>query len=173
VRLQLAHTADLGPELETARALMCDVFADELDDHDWEHALGGIHALAWEDNVLVGHGSVVQRHLLYEGRALRTGYIEAVAVRADRRRRGYGAAIMRPLERVIQRAYELGALGASDDGAPFYAARGWKLWQGQTWALTPQGVARTKDEDIYILEVAEELDRTRPLTCDYRDGALW
>ena len=33
-------------------------------DDDWEHGLGGIHALAYEDDELVGHASVVQRRLL-------------------------------------------------------------------------------------------------------------
>ena len=35
-----------------------------MTDDDWEHALGGIHALAWEDDVLIGHASVIQRRLM-------------------------------------------------------------------------------------------------------------
>jgi aminoglycoside 2'-N-acetyltransferase I len=34
---------------------------------------------------LVGHGAVVMRRLLHDAQALRTGYVEGVAVRADRR----------------------------------------------------------------------------------------
>ena len=45
---------------------------------DWEHALGGVHALLSEDGELIGHASVVQRRLLHGGRALRAGYAEAV-----------------------------------------------------------------------------------------------
>ena len=29
--------------------------------HDWEHALGGLHALMWEEAELVGHASLIQR----------------------------------------------------------------------------------------------------------------
>jgi len=146
-----------------------------MTDHDWEHALGGMHAIGWEAEQLVGHASVVQRRLLHGERALRTGYVEGVAVRADRRRRGYGAALMDPLERVVRGAYELGALGASDAGASFYAARGWQPWRGPTWALTPAGLVRTEEEDdcVYVLTVSAELDLDGELTCDWREGALW
>jgi aminoglycoside 2'-N-acetyltransferase I len=114
-----------------------------MTDDDWDHALGGMHALAWDRVRLVAHGSVVLRRILHGGYALRTGYAEAVAVRADSRRRGYGRAIMAALERVVRGGYELGALGASESGAPLYASRGWRRWQGRTWALTSSGVVRT------------------------------
>jgi aminoglycoside 2'-N-acetyltransferase I len=172
--VQVAHTADLDADtLRAARALLDDVFGAEMTDHDWEHALGGMHALVWEEGQLVGHASVVQRRLLHRDRALRTGYIEGVAVRADRRGRGYGAAMMDALERVVRGGYELGALAASVEGAGFYAARGWKRWLGETWALTPSGRTRTKDDDVYVMEVAVALDLTGELTCDWREGELW
>ncbi len=174
--LQVAHTADLDAAvLRAARALLYEVFGDEMTEDAWEHALGGIHALVWEEGRLVGHGSVVQRRLLYDGRALRTGYIEDVAVIADRRRRGHADAIMAALERIVRSAYELGALGATDDGAKLYTARGWKPWRGATWALTPDGRVRTAEEDgsVYVFEVAGPLDTTSELTCDWRDGDLW
>jgi aminoglycoside 2'-N-acetyltransferase I len=171
-----AHTADLDDEtLAAARALMAGAFGDEFTDEDWDHGLGGIHALAWEGDELVAHASVVQRRMLYRERALRTGYVEAVAVRADRRRRGHGASVMEPLERIIRNAYELGALGATDDGAALYRGRGWLRWEGRLAALTPEGVTRTADEEgfVYVLPVAAELDLTGELTCDWRDGDVW
>jgi aminoglycoside 2'-N-acetyltransferase I len=173
--VRTAHTADLDARtLAAARSLLHDVF-DDMTEHDWEHSLGGIHALAWEGEELVGHAAVVQRRLLHGGRALRTGYVEGVGVRADRRGRGLGAQLMRPLERVIRGAYELGALGATDDAAAFYAALGWQQWQGATWALTPGGVTRTPDEDggVYVLAVGPPLDLAGDLTCDWRDGDAW
>jgi aminoglycoside 2'-N-acetyltransferase I len=60
--IQTAHTGELDAEILAAgRALLEEVFEEGLDEHDWEHALGGMHALAWEDGVLVGHASVIQR----------------------------------------------------------------------------------------------------------------
>jgi aminoglycoside 2'-N-acetyltransferase I len=174
--LVVVHTADLDAEtLRAARALLADVFGPELTEQDWDHALGGMHALVFEAGQLVGHGSVIQRQLVHRGRALRTGYVEGVAVRADRQGRGYGAAVMEPLERIIRGAYELGALGASEAGAGFYAARGWRPWRGRTWALTPSGVVRTEqeDDDVYVMEVSGALDFDGDLTCDWREGDVW
>src|SRR3712207_8893328 len=45
------------------------------------------------------------------------GYVEGVAVRPDRRGRGHAAAVMSALERVVRSAYELGALGTTDEAA--------------------------------------------------------
>jgi aminoglycoside 2'-N-acetyltransferase I len=176
VQIQTTHTADLSrATLDAARALLDAAFHREFGDEDWDHALGGVHALAWDGDEMVGHGAVVQRRLLHRGRALRTGYVEAVAVRADRQRRGHGAAIVRTLERVIRAAYDLGALGTTDAAMPLYAALGWQLWQGPTSALTPSGVRRTPDDDggIYVLPVTVELDVAGELTCDWRDGDVW
>ena len=173
--VRTAHTSDLdAATLEAARALLYDVF-DDMTDQDWEHSLGGIHALAWEGAELVGHASVIQRRLLHGGRALRTGYVEGVGVRADRRGRGHGGAMMEALERVVRNAYDLGALGATDEGARFYAARGWRQWQGPSGALTPTGIQRTEDDDggIYVLPVTVSVDVTGELTCDWRDGDVW
>lgn len=174
--IKVAHTADLdAATLHAARALLDEAFGESMTDQDWDHALGGVHALAFDGGQLVGHGSVVQRRLIHRGRALRTGYVEAVAVRPDRRRRGVGGAVMEPLERIIRAAYDLGALGASDAGAALYRARRWTQWPGETWALTPSGVVRTADEDgdIYVMQAAVELDLEERLTCDWRDGDLW
>ncbi len=173
--VQIAHTADLEPAtLANARGLMLGAFDDFTED-DWDHGLGGMHALAYEDDDLVAHASVVQRRMLHGGRALRTGYVEAVAVRADRRRRGHGAAVMEPLERIIRNAYELGALGATDDGAALYTTRGWLRWEGRLSALTPSGVAHTPEEEgfVYVLPVDGPVDLTGELTCDWRDGDVW
>ncbi|MGH3685442.1 MAG: GNAT family N-acetyltransferase [Pseudonocardiaceae bacterium] len=173
--VRTAHTADLDVATRAAaRALLDEVFED-MTDHDWEHALGGVHALVWEGAELIGHASVIQRRLLHGGRALRTGYVEGVGVRADRRGHGHGAAMMTALERVVRGAYDLGALGAADEAAGFYAARGWKLWQGATSAFTPTGIVRTVEGDfcIHVFPLAVQLDLSGELTCDWRDGDLW
>ena len=174
--VRTAHTAELDATvLKAAQELLYEVFEGDLTDHDWEHCLGGVHALVWEGDQPVGHAAVVQRRLLHAGRAPRTGYIEGVGVRADRRRRGYGAAMMGALERVVRGAYEMGALASSDEALPFYAGRGWQLWQGPSFALTPEGVRRTEDDDgcIFVLPVSAVLDVTGELICDWRDGDVW
>ena len=173
--LRVAHTADLDAATRhAARALLDEVF-DDMTDEDWDHALGGMHALLWEGPELIGHASVVQRQLLYGGRAWRTGYVEAVAVRADRRRGGHGGTLMDVMERIIGGAYELGALGSTDAGAPFYAVRGWLRWLGPSSALSPDGIIATPDEEgsIYVLPVILPVDVSGELTCDWREGDGW
>lgn len=174
--LRVVHTADLEAGTRSAiRALLDGAFSN-MTDNAFENSLGGLHALLSDDGAgLIGHASVVQRHLVAGGRTLRTGYIEAVAVRADRRREGHGDRMMAALERVVRSAYQLGALGASREGARLYQARGWQLWQGASAALTPEGVRRTpgKDGSIYVLPAGPYLDLSGEIVCDWRPGELW
>src|SRR6185369_6678385 len=174
-QLHVAHTADLDAAARAAaRDLLFEVF-DDMTDEDWEHCLGGLHTLAYDGGDLIGHASVIQRRLVHGGRALRTGYVEGVAVRAGHRRRGVGAAMMAELERVIRGAYDIGALGTTDDGEPFYLARGWQLWRGASWAMTPDGVRRTADDDgaIYVFPNGADLDLDGDIMCAYRPGDVW
>jgi hypothetical protein len=101
--------------------------------------------------------------------------VEGVGVRADRRGRGHGAAMTDTLETVVRGAYEPGALGAADEAAAFYAARGWMLRRGPSSALTPSGIRRTGEDDgcIYVPPIQVPLDLSSQLTCDWRDGDLW
>jgi aminoglycoside 2'-N-acetyltransferase I len=177
--VRTVHTADLtAAQLAAIRTLLDDAFAGHPDgaftDADWDHTLGGLHILVLEGNEPIAHAAVVQRRLLHGGRALRTGYVEAVAVRADRRRRGHGGTAMAAAERIIRGGYDLGALGSSDEATAFYAARGWQIWAGRTSALTPSGLVPTPDVDgwIYVYPVAA-VDLRGELTCDWRDGDVW
>jgi len=175
IELRTAHTADLDASTMSAiRALLDGAFGG-ISAGTFENVLGGVHALVVEDGELTGHGSVVRRRLLHAGRALRTGYVEGVAVREDRRRQGHGAAMMSALERVVRSAYELGALGASVECGRLYTSRGWQLWRGPSSAMTPDGIRRTADKDgsIYVLPVAAPVDVSGELVCDWRHGALW
>ncbi|MFY0408489.1 GNAT family N-acetyltransferase [Solicola sp. PLA-1-18] len=171
--VQVAHTAHLEPRvLEAAHALLHDVF-DDLEPTDWQHCLGGLHALAWDGDLLVGHSALVQRRLVHGDRVLRCGYVEGVAVRTTHRRRGVGGLVMEPLERAADLAYDVGALASSDEGLAFYAARGWHRWEGRTAALTPDGVRPTPDDDgcIFLrpaLPASPDL-----LVCDWREGDRW
>jgi aminoglycoside 2'-N-acetyltransferase I len=169
------HTSELDADTRAAaRELLYAVF-DDMTEHDWEHSLGGLHALAMDGARVVGHAAIVQRRLLYGGRALRAGYVEGVAVHPEHRRRGYCGAMMAVVEGVARRAYDVAALGATDQAAAIYVSRGWQLWRGPSWALTPSGIRRTEDDDgaVYVLPLEVELDVRESLTCDWRDGDVW
>lgn len=173
-----AYTADLDDVvLGEIERLLDDAFAGAWDANDWEHTLGGVHVLVRDGGALVGHASVVQRRIVCGDRPLRTGYVEAVAVRSDRRREGIGSLAMDVAERVIVRAYDLGALsdGTGIDG--YYERRGWIRWRGPTAVVTPEGTARTPEEDGGVLVLrtptTPELDLGGTIACDWRPGDVW
>jgi len=162
-------------DVQAARALLWDVFGSEMTEDDWEHCLGGVHALVWDRGELIGHGSVIHRRLRHAGRALETGYVEGLAVRADRRGEGHGASMMAALEAVVRGNYELGALSSTEPAASFYASRGWRLWKGPSSVLSPRGIEPTPEDDggIFVLTVSTPVDTRGELTCDWRAGDLW
>ena len=170
-------TADLSPADRAAlRAFLDTAYDGRFDDEDWAHALGGVHVLATVDGELAGHAAVVQRQLVAGPDTVRTGFIEAVATAAARRRQGVGTAVMTEVERLVTGGHELGALSASEEGAALYAARGWRRWGGPLAALTLDGVVPTPDEAVFVLPTPTTpagLDTTARLVCDWRRGALW
>ena len=168
------HTADLSEaELHAVRGLLDDAFGD-FTDQDWEHALGGQHALVVEDGLIVAHGSLVMRRLLHRGMSLRTGYVEAVAVHPEHRRAGHASTVMAALESLAP-AYELLALSASGDGEALYRARGWQLWRGPSAVLSPKGLLPTPGDDgsIYVFGSRVDIDPDDGIACDWREGDVW
>jgi aminoglycoside 2'-N-acetyltransferase I len=173
---RLVHTADLESEArQRAHEMVSDAFAGEFTDADWDHALGGMHALIWHHGAIIAHGAVVQRRLLYRGAALRCGYVEAVAVREDWRGQGLAIAILDACEQVIRGGYRVGALSSSDRGRRLYTLRGWLPWRGPLSVLAPTGLTRTPDDDgtVFVLPIGISLDTSETLACDWRDGDVW
>lgn len=188
MRLQIGHTHEFDTALlDEVHRLLADVFGlsrgrreDDFSDDDWQHSLGGIHVLAFDDadgdiGAVVGHAAVVQRLMITGGRARRVGYVEGVGVRADHQGRGIGGQMMSVLEGVIERAFDFGALSSSDAAVPMYAGRGWVPWRGALSALTPAGTTATPEEEggVYVWNVDIDIDVTTELTCDWRPGDLW
>jgi aminoglycoside 2'-N-acetyltransferase I len=99
------------------------------------------------------------------------------ATRGDRRGRGLASTVMREVGWVIERDYELGALGDGSGIPGFYQRLGWETWQGPTWVAGPDGPERTAEEDGSILVLrtpaTAELDPTASITSDWRSGDAW
>lgn len=176
--VRTVHTADLtGSVREAIRELLDAAFDGDFGDDDWEHTLGGVHVLVTEPDGIVGHVSVVARRLLHAEQAIRTGYVEGLAVRSDRRRRGLADLAMAEAERVITHAYDLGALSDGTGIPGFYVRRGWSVWSGPTYALGPDGPLRTADDDGGVLVLrtptSPPLDLDGPISCDWRPGDVW
>ena len=176
-------TADLADdEIAGVRRILWAAFDDPdepdegMTEEDWEHALGGVHLLLELDGALVGHASVVERELQVDGRPLRTGYVEAVAIDPGHQRSGFGSTLMADVGEVITESFELGALGT---GSPiFYERLGWLRWAGPTYVRAPSGLVRTDEEDGGILVLPTPrtpfaLDLAAAISCEWRSGDVW
>jgi len=173
---RLVHTADLDSETrQRVCRMVTAAFTGDFTDDDWEHALGGMHALIWQHGAIIAHAAVVQRRLINRGHALRCGYVEAVAVREDCRGQGLSHALLDGIEQVIRGAYQLGAVSSSAPARRVYTARGWLPWTGPTSVLAPTGPTRTPEDDdtVFVLPVAVSVDTSAELMCDWRDGDVW
>lgn len=173
---RLVHTSDLDAEtLHNARRLLVAAHDGRFTGTDWDHTLGGMHALIVHRGALIAHGAVIQRRLLHRGAALRCGYLEGVAVQAEWRGQRLARAVMDALEQVVRGAYQLGALRVPDAGDRPHRPAGWLCWRGATAVLAPTGLIRTPDDDgsVFALPVGTELDPVADLVCDWREGAVW
>jgi aminoglycoside 2'-N-acetyltransferase I len=176
--LRTVHTADLTlSEAQAIRYLLDNAFDGRFGADDWENTLGGVHTLVLEQGELVGHVAVVQRRLWHHSASIRTGYVEGLAVRRDRRRCGLGSAAMSEAERVIVTAYDLGALSDGTSIEGFYQRRGWWTWRGPTSVVSPTGLRRTEEDDGAVLVLptpnSPNLDLSEAIACDYRPGDVW
>lgn len=179
-RLRRAATGELSAaEVLVIRDLLVEAFgpddAEAFGEDDWQHALGGMHFVLEVGGAIVGHAAVVTRELHVDGRPLRTGYVEAVAVALDRQRAGLGSIVMRDASDYIDQHFELGALGTGRHR--FYERLGWMTWRGPSSVRTADGLRRTADEDGYILvrrtPSSPPLDLTTPISCEWRPGDVW
>jgi aminoglycoside 2'-N-acetyltransferase I len=179
-RLRRLPTAELTPgEITTIRALLGEAFGRDEDerftDDDWDHAVGGVHFVLDLAGKVVAHASVVERVLELDGRPVRTGYVEAVAVAPGHQGLGYGSTLMADVTSWIADRFELGALGTGRHR--FYERLGWQTWAGPSSVRAPDGTRRTPDEDGFILVFATPtsppFDLAEPISCDWRPGDVW
>lgn len=178
--LRRVSTNDLTPSAIAAiRELLVAAFGSDDDerftDDDWDHAVGGVHFVLELDGRVIAHAAVVEREIHVDGRALRTGYVEAVATAPDRQGAGFGSLVMADVTAYISDRFELGALGTGRHR--FYERLGWLTWTGPSFVRTTDGTRRTPDEDGYILVLrtpsSPALDVAATISCDWRPGDVW
>ena len=160
--------------------MVIEAFAGGFSDADWEHALGGMHALICHHGALIAHAAVVQRRLLYRDTALRCGYVEGVAVREDWRGQGLARCIDGRGSNRCCAAPTNSARSACRRPAGTCTPRAAGCRGAvRRRCLAPAGVTRTPDDDngLFVLPVGLpndlELDTTAEITCDWRDGDVW
>jgi aminoglycoside 2'-N-acetyltransferase I len=181
VTIRRQTTAELTPaDVAQIKALLLAAFAKDehggFTEEDWQHSIGGTHFTAEVDGSIVGHASVVERTLHVDGVPIRSGYVEAVATLPEVQGHGHGSALMREVAALIERDFELGALGTGSQG--FYERLGWQIWRGPTSVITTQGQEPTPDEDGYIMvllvpSTPPSVDLSAPIACEWRPGDVW
>jgi aminoglycoside 2'-N-acetyltransferase I len=168
-------TRDLTPAfLASLKRMLEECYGEPLAE-DWEHALGGVHFYIEEDGEPVAHASVVERRLETGDQQFRTGYIEAVATRPDRQRRGLGSRVVQAATAHVLEEYELGGLSTGQND--LFARFGWETWRGPTFVRTDSGLERTAAEDggVMILRAGPSagVDLDGAVSCEWRSGDVW
>jgi aminoglycoside 2'-N-acetyltransferase I len=178
VQISVVETFDLdAPTRLEARRLWDRAFGDRFDDHDAEHAFGGVHVLAHDGDRLVGHASAVPRRLRFGDRAWQSvGYVEAVAVDPDYQGRGVGRQVMRTLQAEIALRWPVAML-STGRAAGFYEQLGWEPWRGTSYTLRSSGavVADNEHGGLMILRIDGSAvpDLDLDVTCEDRPGDAW
>jgi aminoglycoside 2'-N-acetyltransferase I len=142
---------------------------------EWDHMVPGLHFLVEEGGAIVSHAAVVERALCVGAVPLRTGFVENVVTKADRRGRGYGTSVMGAVGEHVAAQYELGALDTGAHG--FYERLGWERWRGPTSVRTAEGPRRTPEEDDAVMVLrtptTPPIDVSEPISCEWRPGDVW
>ena len=180
LRLRRRSTSELTTsEIQAIRALMDVAFGANEDarftEDDWQHAVGGVHFLLELDGEIVAHAAVVEREIHVGGRALPTGYVEAVATDPARQGVGLGSIVMTDVTQYVRERFDLGGLGTGRQS--FYGRLGWQVWAGPSSVRTAGGDELTPDDDGFIMVLptptTQALDLAAPISCDWRPGDAW
>lgn len=174
-QMRMAPTDDLPPQVLGKLKRLNEEAHGHRFAEDWDHALGGMHFFIEDGDEPLSHASVVERLLETGGRRHRTGYVEAVATRPDRQRRGLASRVIQAVTDYVRVEFELGALCTGEND--FYERFGWETWHGQTFVRTEDGLVRTGHEDgnVMILRTAlsPEIDLAGAISCESRPGDVW
>ncbi len=152
-KVQLLTTGDVPAVLlRKVRTLLLDAFDGGFSEDDWEHALGGWHAIVTEAGQPIAHAAVTPRIMQIGGRTFRCGYVEAVGTDPLARRSRHGSRAVKAVMDVIRQEFEVGVLSTSRQA--FYERLGWERWQGPSFVIRDGEKVRTEQEDDGIMSCA-------------------
>lgn len=174
--LSTAHTDELDVADErAAEALVRAAFGDRFSQHDWVHALGGTHVILRIGERIVGHAAIVPRLLAHDGAEFDGSFVEAVALDAEFRGRGLGAAVMDAVEAAISADDVLGVLNSLPDAVGFYEARGWVRWRGLLGAIghCEDPAPPEEGHTVMVFRPPATIDVDGVLSANNRVGPRW
>lgn len=176
MRVEAFATRDApGSLLDDLHALCVRAFDGDFDPEDWDHAVGGMHFVAFENDRPVAHASVIERTLWIGDDPHRTGYVEAVAVEPDLQGQGFGTAAMRMAGDWIGPNFEVGGLATGE--FHFYERLGWQRWRGLTYVFDGTVRRRSPEADGAIMVLPTDrlasFDLSTDIACGPRPGDDW
>lgn len=177
VDLVVLESAQIDAEIRVElRKLWDRAFGDRFSDDDAGHAYGGVHVLALDDGLLIGHASAVPRQIRFGDRPSRTvGYVEAVAIDPERQGRGIGRRTMEKLHAEIAARWPV-ALLSTGRATHFYESLGWERWRGLSYTQTTDGVVPDGEHGGLMalrLDPSVISDLSIGVTCEDRPGDAW
>lgn len=176
IQYKQCHTSQLNHEEKDALYDMLFIsFDGDFTRDDFEHTLGGMHIFAYDQQRIVGHVAVIQRHMAINDKPISVGYVEAMAVLENYRRQGIGRELMTMANTIIGNCYQLGLLSASDEGFNLYQSLGWKVWEGNLFELYQGAYVRSEEDEGGVMGWSKDntVKFTQSLYCDFRAGDQW
>nr|ELR5114236.1 GNAT family N-acetyltransferase [Providencia stuartii]ELR5115371.1 GNAT family N-acetyltransferase [Providencia stuartii] len=176
IKYRFLHTSQLTPsEKEMLFSLLVEGFDNDFSDDDFQHTLGGMHVIAYDQQKMIGHVAIIQRYMAMNNEPISVGYVEAMVVEQTYRRQGIGTHLMQHTNEIISSCYQLGLLSASEEGQQLYSSVGWKVWKGSLFELKQRQYMRSIEEEGGVMgwSANESIDFTASLYCDFRGGDQW
>ena len=175
--LRLASSAELTRCDWDALTVLCEAAFQESWDGVWASIGPGIHVIATDQERPIAHAAIVDRPLYVGSDALRSGYVEAVAVLPERQGTGLGSTVMAEINRLLDERFQIGALSTGRYG--FYERLGWFRWRGPTWVRHADGTrerSAAEDDGIMVRSTPvtpRSLDPAQAIAVDWRPGDVW
>jgi len=158
------------------RQLWHAAYGDRFSDEDARHAFGGVHVLAIENDVVVGHASGIPRSIQFgDGDWQAIAYVEAVAVHPDFQRQGIGTAVMQVLQTEMSQTWPIAML-STGRATSFYETLGWQRWVGTSYTHTQDGpVSEGEHGGLMVMPLQQGLkvDVRQTVNCETRPGDAW
>lgn len=173
MKLEVFHANQLAPQQLAEIHALCNRAYDRDLGPLFQTFTDATHVIGWWGSVIVSHAMWVTRWLQPGNQApLRTAYVEMVATEPQYQGRGFASTVMRQLASAVH-DFELGGLSPAEP--TLYTKLGWVFWQGPHFIRTKDGLLSMPEDRIMILQLPKTpaLDRTLPLSAEWREGELW
>lgn len=174
VKIEKKHTSDLSDEeLMTIFKLLKEVNGEDFSVENLSNAFGGIHFLAYENKMLIGHVAVVQRSMLLDNKPHKVGYVESLGVHPNYQHKGVAGSLVKEINLMIDKCYHFGALSPLNETKNLFEEAGWNEMMSPYYEYTLVGIVPSSIQCVMTYSNRLALDSKKKLVCDYRENNAW